>query len=124
GGWPSPIPEEFGPLNCGQSAAPAKLDRAMVAATSIEEVRFIMTALVYRPRVDVASARRRGGSAGDGDERTHADDVRWAGGALARTRGNRAHAHGRSRQAIPRHADGRTSLAEPMPQSRLTTKPD
>src|SRR4029077_1700099 len=39
GGLPSPIPEEFGPLNCGHSAAPAKLDRTTVAATRIEEVR-------------------------------------------------------------------------------------
>src|SRR6266699_814730 len=41
GGLPSPIPEEFGPLNCGQSAAPAKLDRTTVAARMITEVRVI-----------------------------------------------------------------------------------
>src|ERR1700730_2086015 len=39
GGLPSPIPEEFGPLNCGQSAAPANLDRTTVATTMIQEVR-------------------------------------------------------------------------------------
>src|SRR5438034_6382030 len=42
GGLPSPIPEEFGPLNCGHSAAPAKLARATVAATLIQEAR-VMT---------------------------------------------------------------------------------
>src|SRR6267378_7274764 len=39
GGLPSPIPEEFGPLNCGHSAAPAKFDRTTVAATMIQEDR-------------------------------------------------------------------------------------
>src|SRR5437879_10627045 len=39
GGLPSPIPEEFGPLNCGHSAAPAKFDRTTVAATMIQEAR-------------------------------------------------------------------------------------
>src|SRR5436853_518682 len=38
GGLPSPIPEEFGPLNCGHSAAPAKLDRTTVATTMIPGV--------------------------------------------------------------------------------------
>src|SRR6267142_4904566 len=42
GGLPSPIPEEFGPLNCGHSAAPAKLDRTKVATTMIQEGR-VMT---------------------------------------------------------------------------------
>src|ERR1700730_14716905 len=42
GGLPSPIPEEFGPLNCGHSAAPAKLDRTKVAITMIQEAR-VMT---------------------------------------------------------------------------------
>src|SRR6266851_1133990 len=41
GGLPSPIPEEFGPLNCGHSAAPAKLDRTMVARRVIQEARVI-----------------------------------------------------------------------------------
>src|ERR1700694_3112534 len=39
GGLPSPIPEEFGPLNCGHSASPAKLDRTTVATRMIPEVR-------------------------------------------------------------------------------------
>src|SRR5438128_7603914 len=39
GGLPSPIPEEFGPLNCGHSAAPAKFDRTAAAATMIQEAR-------------------------------------------------------------------------------------
>src|SRR5437660_4027723 len=39
GGLPSPIPEEFAPLNCGHSAAPAKLDRTTDAPTMIEETR-------------------------------------------------------------------------------------
>src|SRR4029077_12974412 len=42
GGWPSPIPEEFGPLNCGHSAAPAKLDRTTVASRLIQEARVII----------------------------------------------------------------------------------
>src|SRR5712691_4911957 len=42
GGLPSPIPEEFGPLNCGHSAAPAKLDRTTVATTMITVLR-VMT---------------------------------------------------------------------------------
>src|SRR4029077_15676469 len=42
GGLPSPIPEEFGPLNCGHSAAPAKLDRATVARRVIQEARVMM----------------------------------------------------------------------------------
>src|SRR5882672_928900 len=42
GGLPSPIPEEFGPLNCGHSAAPAKFVRTTVAATMIQEAR-VMT---------------------------------------------------------------------------------
>jgi hypothetical protein len=42
GGLPSPIPEEFGPLNWGHSAAPAKLDRTKVATTTIQEAR-VMT---------------------------------------------------------------------------------
>src|SRR5580704_2475679 len=42
GGLPSPIPEEFGPLNCGHSAALAKLDRTTVATTMIQEAR-VMT---------------------------------------------------------------------------------
>src|ERR1035441_6340957 len=37
GGLPSPIPAEFGPLNCGHSCAPAQLDRAMIAIAMIEE---------------------------------------------------------------------------------------
>src|SRR5580704_8031415 len=45
GGLPSPIPEEFGPLNCGHSAAPPKLDRTTVATTVIQEAR-VMT--IYR----------------------------------------------------------------------------
>src|SRR5229473_406084 len=39
GGLPSPIPDEFGPLNCGQSAAPAKLDRPRIATTMIQKAR-------------------------------------------------------------------------------------
>src|SRR3954468_20481830 len=35
-GLPSPIPEEFGPLNCGHSAAPAKPDRTTIATTMIQ----------------------------------------------------------------------------------------
>src|SRR5579872_6256960 len=42
GGLPSPIPEEFGPLNCGHSAAPAKLDRTKVAIRIIQGTR-VMT---------------------------------------------------------------------------------
>ena len=42
GGLPSPIPEEFGPLNCGHSAAPAKLDRTTVARRVIQEARVMM----------------------------------------------------------------------------------
>src|SRR5579859_2899253 len=42
GGLPSPIPEEFGPLNCGQSAAPAKVDRLTVATTMTQQDR-VMT---------------------------------------------------------------------------------
>src|ERR1700730_11571908 len=42
GGLPSPIPEEFGPLNCGHSAAPAKLDTTMVATARLQETR-VMT---------------------------------------------------------------------------------
>src|SRR5437899_528292 len=42
GGLPSPIPDEFGPLNCGHSAAPAKLDRTTVARTVIQEARGMM----------------------------------------------------------------------------------
>src|ERR1700687_2099967 len=53
GGLPSPIPEEFGPLNCGQSAAPAKVDRTKVATTMIQEAR-VMT--IYRLRGLVAFA--------------------------------------------------------------------
>src|ERR1700687_2754411 len=45
GGLPSPIPEEFGPRNCGHSAAPAKLDRTKVAGTMIQQAR-VMTAFV------------------------------------------------------------------------------
>src|SRR5580704_1797243 len=41
GGLPSPIPEEFGPLNCGHSAAPAKLDRTTIETTMIQEARVI-----------------------------------------------------------------------------------
>src|SRR6266481_4098193 len=41
GGLPSPIPEEFAPLNCGHSAALAKLDRTKVAATMIQGARFM-----------------------------------------------------------------------------------
>src|SRR4029077_20554294 len=53
GGLPSPIPEEFGPLNCGHSAAPAKLDRTMVARTVVQEPCVMMnsdwdSAQVYR----------------------------------------------------------------------------
>src|SRR6266849_2609592 len=57
GGLPSPIPEEFGPLNCGHSAAPAKLNRTTVARRVIQEARVIINsdwdfAQVYswRPR--------------------------------------------------------------------------
>src|SRR2546423_113583 len=39
GGLPSPIPEEFGPLNCGHSAAPAKFEKITVATTLIQEAR-------------------------------------------------------------------------------------
>src|SRR6266849_3729148 len=39
GGLPSPIPDEFGPLNCGHSPAPAKLDRTTVATTMIQTAR-------------------------------------------------------------------------------------
>src|ERR1700724_3637729 len=42
GGLPSPIPEELGPLNCGHSTAPAKLDRTTVATAMIPELR-VMT---------------------------------------------------------------------------------
>src|SRR5258705_7832838 len=41
GGLPSPIPEEFGPLNCGHSAAPEKFDRMTAATTTIQEA-FVM----------------------------------------------------------------------------------
>src|SRR5258706_3924316 len=41
GGFPSPIPEEFGPLNCGHSSAPAKVEMTRVAATTIQEARFM-----------------------------------------------------------------------------------
>src|SRR5260370_12026786 len=41
GGLPSPIPEEFGPQNCGHSAALAKLDRTKVVAGMIQEARFM-----------------------------------------------------------------------------------
>src|ERR1700730_6067034 len=36
GGLPSPIPDEFGPLNCAHSPAPAKLDRTTVATPMIQ----------------------------------------------------------------------------------------
>src|SRR5258706_13232771 len=39
GGLPSPLPEEFVALNCGQSAAHAKLDSTTVAATIIQGAR-------------------------------------------------------------------------------------
>src|ERR1700688_5199816 len=42
GGLPSPIPEEFGPLNCRHSAPPAKLDSAPVARRVIQEARLII----------------------------------------------------------------------------------
>src|SRR5580700_192797 len=42
GGLPSPIPEEFGPRNCGHSAALAMLDKTTVANAMIQEVR-VMT---------------------------------------------------------------------------------
>src|SRR6266403_903891 len=41
GGLPSPIPEEFGPLNCGHSAAPAELDKTTVATRMITELRLM-----------------------------------------------------------------------------------
>src|SRR5260221_14029944 len=44
GGLPSPMPEEFGPLNCGHSAALAKFDRTTVAATMIQEPRVMRLA--------------------------------------------------------------------------------
>src|SRR5579864_8545309 len=53
GGLPSPIPEEFGPLNCGQSAAPAKLDRTTVAVSIIQGTRVMMITL----RRDAGPAR-------------------------------------------------------------------
>src|SRR5258708_4433724 len=49
GGLPSPIPEEFGPLNGGHSAAlalPAKLDRTAVATTMIQEARVMTITLL------------------------------------------------------------------------------
>src|SRR5215471_17147382 len=42
GGLPSPIPEEFGPLNCDHSAAPAKLDRTTVGSRVIHKARVMM----------------------------------------------------------------------------------
>src|SRR5215471_5321240 len=39
GGLPSPIPEEFGPLNCGHSDAPPKLDETMAARRVIQQAR-------------------------------------------------------------------------------------
>ena len=39
GGLPVPIPEEFGPLKCGQSAARAKLGSKAAATTMIQETR-------------------------------------------------------------------------------------
>src|SRR6266853_5462277 len=48
GGLPSPIPEEFGPLNCGHSAAPAKLDSTKVAATVIQKARVMTISPLWR----------------------------------------------------------------------------
>src|SRR5271166_2543497 len=45
GGLPSPIPDEFGPLNCGHSPAPAKLDRTTVATTMIQKTRVMQITL-------------------------------------------------------------------------------
>src|SRR5258707_10625777 len=45
GGLPSPIPEEFGPLNCGQSAAPAKFERTTVAIITIQKARVMAITL-------------------------------------------------------------------------------
>jgi hypothetical protein len=48
GGLPSPIPEEFGPLNCGHHtlplfcAAPAKLEKANTARIVVQETRVIL----------------------------------------------------------------------------------
>src|SRR5207245_1217514 len=50
GGLPSPIPEEFGPLNCGHSPAPAKLDRTAVARRVIQEVRVISIPIGTLPK--------------------------------------------------------------------------
>src|ERR1700720_3537018 len=52
GGLPSPIPEEFGPLNCRHSAAPVKLDRMTVARTMIQKAR-----VMRLPSRDSVSAR-------------------------------------------------------------------
>src|SRR5437667_1262541 len=42
GGLPSPIPDEFGPRNCGHSAAPANVGRATIATIWIQAAR-VMT---------------------------------------------------------------------------------
>src|SRR3954452_4236313 len=59
GGLPSPIPEEFGPLNCGHSAAPAKLDRTAVATTVIRGTRVMTISLWDLSRHDCTELSAR-----------------------------------------------------------------
>src|SRR5467141_5401845 len=51
GGLPSPIPEEFGPLNCGHSAALVKLDRTTVATKIIRKARIMRLPSIRRSGV-------------------------------------------------------------------------
>src|SRR5882757_8864919 len=64
GGLPSPMPEEFGPLNWGHhtlppfSAAPAKLDRTTVARRAIQEARVMRNSgLELCPSISVQDGR-------------------------------------------------------------------
>src|SRR4051812_36775188 len=52
---PAPIPEEFGPLNCGHSSAPARLDRPKVATKMTQETRVMS---MYHPGELAALASR------------------------------------------------------------------
>ena len=67
---PSPIPEEFGPLNCGHSAAPAKLVRTTVARRVIQEARVIFNSDWDLPSVQVRRLDVRFGLYGLGIDRS------------------------------------------------------
>src|SRR6202030_3944730 len=47
---PSPIPEEFSPLNCGHSAPPATLDRTTVVRSVFKEARAIINSIGALPK--------------------------------------------------------------------------